>query len=384
MFRTFLFIAAVCCCCLLLHTSSGRAEERRTIVTKLGNDTVAVEEIFAGSNRIHGTSVARAPKTTIREYSATFSDKGVLENVHIKYQRFSGTGVNERDYTYNDDSVRISVRQDTSTTHYMLGAKGRPFPLLVDIFGIWQAAIQKAVSNHENEFSVIGGRQILTYRIDKLDNGSLDLVNTNGDFGPIHVVTGESLTLSKFDMTATTDKFIAAKSGPIDVMAMAKEFVARDNAGTGVGILSPRDTTRAEISGAHILIDYGRPALRGRKIFGNVVPWDSVWRTGANAATQLITDKDLKFGDLLLPAGTYSIFTLPQKSGWTLIINKKHGQWGTEYSQADDFARIPLTLKSTDFATERFTFDIIPMAEYGLLRFSWDHSEASVMFTAVK
>ncbi len=374
LFSAFLFLPATG------YLLMGQPADRRTIVTTLGKDTLAVEEYVTESHRIRGTSVSRSPRTTIREYSATFTPEGLLSNVHVRYQRVAGGGLTERDYTYSDDSVNISVRQDTATTHFTLAAKDRPFPLFIDIFGIWEGAIQRALNAGAMEFSIIGGRQSLLYRIAGSPPGTFDLENIGGDFGPIHVETGNDGHLLKFDMTATTDKFVARSSPPLDVMTLAREFAERDKAGKALGILSPRDTVRAEINGARLLIDYGRPSVRGRTIFGNVVPWDSVWRTGANAATQLITDKDLDFVGVTVPAGTYSLFTLPQKDGWSLIINKKHGQWGTEYSQADDLARVPLTVKKTEFSTERFTFEIIPMAENGLLRFFWNHTEASVLF----
>lgn len=162
---------------------------------------------------------------------------------------------------------------------------------------------------------------------------------------------------------------------------MAKEFADRERSGSALGVLSPRDTVRAEITGAHLMIDYGRPAARGRTIFGHVVPWDSVWRTGANAATQLITDKEIQFGSITVPPGTYSLFTLPGTDRWLLIINRQHGQWGTAYDQSKDLARLPLDIQHGEELVERFTFEIAPAGKEGLLRFEWEHTIASIPFT---
>ena len=89
------------------------------------------------------------------------------------------------------------------------------------------------------------------------------------------------------------------------------------------------------------------PSMRGRKIMGGLVPYDKVWRTGANAATTLKTTAALDFGGTLVPAGTYTLYTLPGEKGWKLIINKQTGQWGTQYDQAQDLARVDLKVDAT-------------------------------------
>src|SRR5580704_1818688 len=121
----------------------------------------------------------------------------------------------------------------------------------------------------------------------------------------------------------------------IPVLALHADTPARDS------VLSPRDTARATIGKAHVLVDYGRPSKRGRVIFGSLVPYGQVWRTGANAATTFVIDKDLTIGAQTVPAGTYTLYTLPSASNWLLIINKQTGQWGTEYDQSQDLVRIP-------------------------------------------
>jgi Protein of unknown function (DUF2911) len=97
---------------------------------------------------------------------------------------------------------------------------------------------------------------------------------------------------------------------------------------------------------AAITIKYNAPSMRGRKIMGGLVPFGTVWRTGANPATTLITATDLKIGTLTVPAGTYTIYTLPAAGTWQLIINKQTGQWGTVYDEKMDLGRTPMTHKA--------------------------------------
>ena len=89
-------------------------------------------------------------------------------------------------------------------------------------------------------------------------------------------------------------------------------------------------------------ISYNSPSIRGRKIMGGLVPYGQVWRTGANPATTLVTTTPIHIGTLALPAGTYTLYTLPSEQGWLLIVNKQIGQWGTEYHQDQDLGRVPM------------------------------------------
>lgn len=155
---------------------------------------------------------------------------------------------------------------------------------------------------------------------------------------------------------------------------------AQDN--SGQPILSPRDTTRATIGSAHLLVDYGRPSKRGREVVGKLIPYDDWWRTGANAATTFVTDKDLVFGSTTVPAGTYTLYSLLQKSGpWLLIVNKQNKQWGTEYHQDQDLARIPMTTTSVSPFVEKFVINVVPQGSGGAIQLVWDTIEGTATFT---
>jgi hypothetical protein len=347
-------------------------------LTKIGRDTLAAEEFTLDAHALKGTSVVRNPRTTVRDYAASFDDAGKLQRFHITYRRSEGAMISERDYAYSDDSVQVTNIQDTSTTRFAVGAHDRPFPLFIDIFGPWQAALRNALASQKKEIGILAGRREIVYNLKGGAPGPLDLVNAAHDFEPLHARMGSDNKLEQFDLTATTDKFVGTGVATLDVKALTKEFASHEQGGKPLGALSPRDTLRAEVHGAHLMVDYGRPSMRGRKIFGNVVPWDSVWRTGANAATQFMTDKELQFGTLSLPPGTYTLFSIPGEARWQLIINSQHGQWGTAYDSSKDLARLPLEVKRSGETVERFTFGIAPE---GVLQFKWENTEASIPFT---
>jgi hypothetical protein len=147
----------------------------------------------------------------------------------------------------------------------------------------------------------------------------------------------------------------------------------------------PGSATCKFADGKKITVDYSRPRTRdpktgaARTIMGAVVPYGRVWRTGANEATSFVTEADLTINGTNVPAGSYTLFTIPETDKWTLIINKQTGQWGTDYNQAQDLARIPMKVGKTNGAIEQFTivFDQ-PSGNTCTMRLEWENTRASV------
>jgi len=144
-------------------------------------------------------------------------------------------------------------------------------------------------------------------------------------------------------------------------------------------LLSPRDSTHIVIDGLRIEVNYGRPSMRGRKIFGGLVPWNRVWRTGANAATGFATSTDLRVGGAEVAAGNYTLYTIPAEDGWTLIISRETGQWGTVYHPKMDLTRIPMRLQSLEQPVEQFTISLSASDEStAVLSLEWERTRAWV------
>jgi hypothetical protein len=118
---------------------------------------------------------------------------------------------------------------------------------------------------------------------------------------------------------------------------------------------SPPGKAEVTLKGQAVTITYGRPSMRGRKIMGGLVPYGHWWRTGANEATTLTTGTDLDIGGTKVPAGKYTLYTLPSEGTWKLIINKQTGQWGTEYNQDQDLARVDMQKSKLSQPVEQFT-----------------------------
>jgi len=141
--------------------------------------------------------------------------------------------------------------------------------------------------------------------------------------------------------------------------------------------------------GKKITIDYSRPKINDpktgqpRKIFGSLVPYGEVWRTGANEATSFVTDADLMVGSAHVPAGHYTLYTLPGENGWKLIISKKTGQWGTPYpGEADDLARVDMKVEKLASPVDPFTVTLDKTGDKAaVLKLQWETTQASVDIT---
>ena len=144
---------------------------------------------------------------------------------------------------------------------------------------------------------------------------------------------------------------------------------------------SPAATAETMIDGKKVTINYSRPSMKGRKVIGELVPYDKVWRTGANKATVLTTEVDLMFGKTLVPAGTYSLFTLPSASGWKLIINKFMPSWGIPYKpeyEKDELGRFDMKVGKTAAPVEMFTINLEGKGNKGKLTLEWENTSASI------
>ena len=144
---------------------------------------------------------------------------------------------------------------------------------------------------------------------------------------------------------------------------------------------SPHDRTEWTVDGASISIEYGRPYLNGRKVGRAVAPYKREWRTGADEATTLKTNKPLKFGSMVVPAGTYTLYTIPDETEWVLAVSKNTGEWGIPVKVDQDVGRVKMAVTPTSAPVEQLTISIDDTPAGGTLRIEWGPSSASVAFT---
>jgi hypothetical protein len=178
------------------------------------------------------------------------------------------------------------------------------------------------------------------------------------------------------DGTLTTNKVIATRgAGGLNMATIAAAMKP-------AGVLSPRDGATLTFVQSPIFIDYGRPQVRGRTVWGGtLVPFDSVWRAGANAATHLATTLPISFGTVAVQPGMYTLWIQHTRGGTFLIVNKQTGQWGTNYDPAQDVGRIPMQMAATPEFVEDFTITIRQTGNNrGAIDFAWGPSVATASF----
>ena len=144
---------------------------------------------------------------------------------------------------------------------------------------------------------------------------------------------------------------------------------------------SPEDRVEYNNQDLKLSVFYCRPSKNDRVIFGELVPFDEVWRTGANEASTFTTSNDIQFGDEFLKAGTYTLWTIPQKTQWTIILNSKQYDWGVNWdgvaSREPEFDVLKINVPTQDLekSVEKFTIDF----KYNVnMNMSWDKTQVSV------
>jgi hypothetical protein len=290
------------------------------------------------------------------------------------------------DATLGPDSIVTNIRTagKPPSRASVAAAKGTLLVPLTSRWAGYETYIMRLVetradSLHGQEL-YLGGTEVIPFGFKRLSKDSVEFHNQVGDL--FHArVDPQGRVLGVLPIHST-GKFAVARVTSLDLDAMALRYLAADKAGGGMGVLSPRDTVKAtDDKGVWMWIDYGRPSMRGRKIFGQVVPYGEVWRTGANAATQVKIERALVVEDTVVPAGFYTLWTVPAPDGWKLIINGETGQWGTEHKPEKDLYTIPMATAALPNPVEQFTISVMSsQTGDNVLAFDWERTRATVHF----
>ena len=363
------------------------------IVSRLGVDTVAVERFTRTPTQLEGDMAPRFARGGPRlyHYVAQLGPNGEIISMHTVVRRPgadpAAPAIVDIGSTFADSVAVFEVTRAGQRDTVGSGRKifhGRVAPTLglePPLYGPYEQILASSKLGKDSVVYALvapGSGEIPNIILQRRDPNTVAFTSS---FYPgwVEVAKVDSRgRILSVDASATTVRTSAQRVNNLAFDNIVNSWMTR---GPVVSQMSPADTVRANVGGANIEVAYSRPAKRGRQIFGNIVPWNTVWRTGANAATQLTTNKDLVFGTTVVPAGKYTLWTLPTPTGTKLIINSQTGQWGTDYHSDKDLARIDLTTKTLSQPVEQFTIAIAPQAPGGVLRLSWDDREFAIPFT---
>lgn len=380
--RNRLALAALALFCLVRPSF---ADDAGGFVVRLGQDTTSVETYNRSASRLEVNQVGRAPRVLRRHFVYQF-DKGELSRLSMVVTAPGSTTPTQTiDATFAPDSMRMVVQSGTAPARNssMALPPGTVVTPQSSQWTMFEGQTMKLARGRSDSLRApqlfLGATSMNWLTVSRLGRDSVTIWSDHGDL--FHARVDRAGRLLGVLPISGTGKFAAERVANLDLEAYASSFAAREKAGTGLGVLSPRDTVQAaNAGGASLWLDYGRPSKRGRTIFGNVVPYGEVWRTGANAATQFRTDKALAFGDVTVPAGFYTLWTLPTASGWKLIVNGETGQWGTAHDPKKDLFTIDMQVTALADPVEHFTIQLLSTADGGLIQLDWDTVRATAAF----
>lgn len=379
-------------CPLMLLVSCHTAPAKRYgFLTMLGQDTISAETVIRQGNTLKSDEVDRFPRVQLRHTEVKLNDDGSIRHLVMEIHTPSEPS-GQRDRTVVADVaqniVHLSKTDSTGTVNRDFATGGSMVvahvPQMYSLYELYfAAALKQSAGSKLAAGSAVQLRQFYIDReFDRFPLGHATVTPVGR--GKVEIThdwlagTGEAMMDSSDDMLSysggrTTYKVEVKRlaTGP-DVKAIASRWEAKERAAGSVKSLSVRDTVRMQMGNALFTIDYGRPLLRGRTLLGDVIPYDRVWRTGANAATQFTTTTAIKLGGMQVPAGTYTLFTAPHTSGVDLIINKEKGEWGTEYNGSLDLGTVRMTSEVAAAPVEEFTISVMPGDNrHGKLVFEW-------------
>jgi|CXWL01.1.fsa_nt_gi hypothetical protein len=372
---------------LSLAPADGEAAVSGSFVTKLGDEVVAFESYTRTSRRLEGDIVLRVPATTRYHYALSFESDGSAKRSEFTIKPLGAPGVDDPRrliLDFGGESVRLTsiIRGEQQgaalpkgdARHVVfLGGYGSSHGLYGSLAMYEHLLARVKVGPEPVRIEAVGadsGKPVTRF---------IKRTSQNAAAVDYFKMAWTTLTLDEagrilsVDATATTERTRTERVEFKDIDKVEKEFLDLDRAGKGLGAASPNVETKAKVDGASIVLKHGSPRLRGRTgVMKALVDSGAVWRTGANEATTLETNRDLLLGNTLIRAGKYSLWTQASAAGVLLIVNLETGHWGTSYKAAQDLVRVPLRVSTADAPVESFVIEVAHTGSGTDLRFRWD------------
>jgi hypothetical protein len=363
---------------LVTSTSAAHAQDA-TIVYRLGKDTAAIEQFSRSASRLAGEMVQRTGGVVFRlQYEMTI-ERGRPTAAVIRRRQADGTPFPNQPTEWrmafrSDSAVRETVWADSTQRRAFAAANAFPTAVtylyapmeILAAMGQGRRDSVPAISVTGNNVGYVGLEIV----------GTALRIRASGGAYPMLLTVDRDGRLQTVDGSFTTNKAIGTRSaGKVDLAAIAKAM-------RPTGVLSPRLTAYAAFQQGPIFINYASPSARGRSVWGGtLIPFDTIWRTGANEAAHLATSKTIQLGDMTVAPGLYTIWTQHTRTGTFLIVNKQVGQWGTIYNPANDVGRVAMEVTNTPEHVEEFTITIRPLPQgRGAIDLVWGDKVATATF----
>lgn len=356
-------------------------------VTRLGSDTLVIERVVRSPQRVEAEVAMRVPRTTRTVYVLQLSPSGMLERMEATTFDTTGGGATparREIITRVGDSLRIETTAGEQRRTRAVRAEPHALPFIDMVHWPYEIALVRLKTSGATGASqpLLTGSRVSSFALARVGVDSMTI--THPSRGTMRLRVDSAGRLMALDAGATTRKLVVERRPWMPIDDLVKRWTAQDAAGRSLGALSGRARSSNVVAGATIGLDHGTPSKRGRRIWGALVPFGTLWRTGANEATHFETDRDLVFGTggdtLVVPAGRYTLFSVPEREGGWLIINRETGQAGTAHDPAQDLGRVRLSTRPLRTPVETFTIKAETEGGANLLRLQWDDAERVAPF----
>jgi hypothetical protein len=377
------FMMLICCSMKFF----GQQSANGSFIATLGTDTVIVETYNLMPNHLFGKAFLRYPQDQIGIFDFHFYPDGSIKHYSMSLMKpdssYVNSGGTQGVYCENDTCTWFASWPGAQTEY----SNKRPAKEM-NYIGGWTPTLSliewncmRLIKSGKQSLPITMINDYIGIRQVAVSKGKGDTIIFGGDFLEYTKIrTTPEGKIIAYDGTGTPWNYKVTRHAPIDVDAMAKRMSLKPK----IGIPSPEVKVTFAIQNDTIRLSYGRPSKRGRKIFGGIVPYDSIWRTGAGDPTKITFPYDVQFGKTVIPKGQYSLYTIPRTGQWSLIFNTDLKQWPTEPNRSKDYAIIPMNANKPSKQTEQFTITIEPSNKGGTIRMVWDETEISVPFEVIK
>ncbi len=356
---------------------------RAAFLTLIGNDTLAVEWMEFEDRWVDARALVRGPRTTFGRYYLEFDEDG--EVVAYTAEAWAGTDdqgplLRSQRLERTEDGAELVVTERGEERRTALETAPGSVPFIDMLHWPFEASMRWFVEERGNlpdAVPVFSARGVQDFELERNADGTWQLIHPSR--GPSTLVVGQEGQIQQLDGTGSTRAYDLRRLPyeALDPAQLAAQFANRP-----MGELSGRGRIDAEVAGVHFTGHYGEPRKRGREIFGELVAYDEWWRTGANEATHLSFDRDIVIDGERIPAGDYTLSSIPREDGGTLIINRQTGQGGQSYDESLDQARVEMRRSTLDHVVEAFEIRAVETEDGGRLELRWDETVYWVPFRA--
>ena len=361
---------------LLPTFSQNTSSNQGHLIVLLGQDTVGVEQFQINGNEILIETIRRVNKIIRQKARITYREDGTIQRMETLEFNASDSLIMEHIVKSEGDKLyHENNRNGKSNTWVQSGRPHLP-AAQIPFFATYEKFIQIYEKSPEATFRFEAGNEQLIVK----KTGENDYELTTEVFRTLRIKSNQDKEFLALNSRGTGLMSYEARRVDMQVYEAIAERWWNNPSTKTISTVSPRIKESFNIHGTEIKVNYSQTSKRGRLIFGGLVPFGKVWRTGSNMATHINFKSDVVFGGKTIEKGRYTLYTIPQKDEWLFLLNKQTGQWGAFYDESQEALRLPMKTNNSHVESERLLIEVEEIEKGGEIIIKWDHVKASIPF----